>query len=479
MSTKEERPVAGPDHENEKRPVVPPDGAAGPREGERAGRGLGASRDLPLEEEGGPGRSRALRLSDGRLREYTGEQRLLLLDTWNRSKLPATEFASLVGVAVHTLYTWRKRFEESGPAGLLGHRKGATGSRLPEPTRRAILMMKEQHPDWGQDRIHDMLLRSQGLEASAGAVQRVLVESGYEVEPVPTRPHEPKAVRFERAEPNALWQTDLFTFLLKRERRRVWLVAYLDDFSRFVVGFGLHASASGALVREVFEAAIANHGAPEEVLTDNGTQYATWRGKSAFTRLCERRGIRQIVASPRRPQTLGKVERFWGTLWRELLEGAIFQGLDEARERIGHFLGWYNFQRTHQGIEGLVPADRYFGAAPEVLATLRARVAQNAKDLALHGVPRQAMYLTGRVGEESISLHGEGTKVVLTRADGQQSAVDLAAPGRRQAPGTSELDEVLEDVARIRRQPEASANEAADEAHATDAPDPSDEDAVS
>ena len=229
-----------------------------------------------------------------------------------RSKLPATEFSPLVGVSTATLYAWRRRFEEEGPAGLLGHKRGMRGSQLPEPTKRAILMMKEAHPDWGQDRIHDMLIRTEGIEASAGAVQRFLVESGYEVEPVATRPHEPKVTRFERTKPNELWQTDLFTFLLKRERRRVHLVAYMDDFSRFIVGFGLHASASGAMVREVLEASIANFGAPSEILTDNGAQYHTWRGKSAFRKLCTKRGIEQIVASPRRPQTLGKIERFWG-----------------------------------------------------------------------------------------------------------------------------------------------------------------------
>jgi transposase len=167
----------------------------------------------------------------------------LLLDSWLRSKLPATEFAQLVGVTPTTLYAWRKRFEELGPAALLGHRKGRKGSQLPEPTRRAILMMKQAHPDWGQDRIHDMLLRSEGLEASAGAVQRVLLEAGYEVVESPTRPHPPKAKRFERSKPNSLWQTDLFSFLLKRQGRRLHLVAYLDDFSRFVVGFGSRISA--------------------------------------------------------------------------------------------------------------------------------------------------------------------------------------------------------------------------------------------
>ena len=171
----------------------------------------------------GPGRpnrlKRTARPEAQREKEFAGEQRLLMLDTWLRSKLPATEFADLVGVAPHTLYGWRKRFERDGPAGLVGRRKGQTGSRLPEPVRRAILMMKEQHPGWGQDRIHDMLLRSDGLSASPGAIQRVLLEEGYEVSEAPTRPHPAKVTRFEAPRPNAVWQTDLFSFMLKRERR--------------------------------------------------------------------------------------------------------------------------------------------------------------------------------------------------------------------------------------------------------------------
>ena len=190
-------------------------------------------------------------------------------------------------------------------------------------------------------------------------------------------------------------------------------------------------------------------------MLDNGSQYHTWRGKSAFHKLCVRRGIGQIVASPRRPQTLGKIERFWGTLWRELVEGAVFQDLEEARSRIAHFIAYYNFQRTHQGIDGLVPADRFFEAASDVREALEKRVADNAKDLALHGEPRKGVYLTGRVGERPISLHSEGTKMVLTDEAGVREEVDLSLPGRRHvseappAPGSSVLDGVLEDLAQV------------------------------
>jgi len=61
----------------------------------------------------------------------TGEQRLLLLDTWRRSNLPAADFAALVGLSKHSLYAWKKAFEEAGPAGLMPHPRGSKkGSRL-------------------------------------------------------------------------------------------------------------------------------------------------------------------------------------------------------------------------------------------------------------------------------------------------------------------------------------------------------------
>src|SRR5262249_38235185 len=170
-------------------------------------------------------------------------------------------------------------------------------------------------------------------------------------------------------------------------------------------------------------------GAPEEVLTDNGSQYVTWRGKGAFTRELEKRGVRQVVASPRHPQTLGKIERFWGTLWRECLEAAVFADLGEARQRIGLFIDHYNFQRPHQGIGGLVPADRFFGAAPEVRRTLQARVAAHALELARSGLPKAPFYLTGRVGDQPFSLHAEGERVILTGPAGARREIDPAARG--------------------------------------------------
>jgi transposase InsO family protein len=388
----------------------------------------------------GPPRLRPMRKGQRLVKKPAGpklqispEQRLLILDTWRRSGLPAADFSTIVGIPKHTLYTWKKRFEQEGPAGLMDRpRGGRRGSKLPDLTKRTILMLKESNPDWGCQRISDMLVRGPALPASPTAVARVLKEAGYELEEVSTRRHPDQVRRFERARSNQLWQTDLFTFVLKRQNRRVYLVAFMDDHSRFLTGFGLHSSQSSALVLEVLRTAITSYGPPEEILTDNGTQYVTWRGKSAFTKELEKRGIRQVVASPRRPQTLGKIERFWGTLWRECIETAVFLDLADAQRRIGHFIDHYNFQRTHQGIDGLVPADRYFGVGSEVLATLKKRVAANALELARHGVPKKPFYLTGQVGDKSFSVHAEGERVILKRQGEERQEVELVNPQHEQ-----------------------------------------------
>jgi hypothetical protein len=142
----------------------------------------------------------------------------------------------------------------------------------------------------------------------------------------------------------------------------------------------------------------------------------------------DKRGIKHIVAKPQRPQTLGKIERFWGTLWRECIETSVFLDLEDARRRIGHFIDYYNFQRPHQGIDGLVPADRFFGAASEVLATLRSRVAANALELARNGVPKAPFYVTGRIGERAFSVHAEGERMILKREGQERTEVDLTGP---------------------------------------------------
>ncbi len=75
-----------------------------------------------------------------------------------------------------------------------------------------------------------------------------------------------------------------------------------------------------------------------------------------------------------------------------------------------------------------MPADRFFGAAPEVLLTLKDRVAANALELARNGLPKPPFYVTGQLGGKNFSLHAEGERVFLTREGGVRQEVDLVPP---------------------------------------------------
>jgi hypothetical protein len=61
----------------------------------------------------------------------------------------------------------------------------------------------------------------------------VLAEDGYLVEEAPMRRHPDKIRFFERAKSNQLWQADLFTFVMKRQNQRIYLVAFMDDHSPY------------------------------------------------------------------------------------------------------------------------------------------------------------------------------------------------------------------------------------------------------
>ena len=114
------------------------------------------------------------------------------------------------------------------------------------------------------------------------------------------------------------------------------------------------------------------------------------------------------------------------------------QDLGDARQRIGLFIDHYNFSRPHQGVGGLVPADRFFGAASEVKRTLQARVQANALELARHGLPKAPFYLTGQAGGQPFSVHAEGERMILTNADGRKE-IDLLPPQVSANPGAPGL----------------------------------------
>lgn len=233
-----------------------------------------------------------------------------------------------------------------------------------------ILEWKKKHPSMGPAQLRAQLKRFNGWRLSIKAIARVLRGHGYAVVHRKSRPVGPEPVRFEAARRNALWQADFCEVRVGDERLHVLLI--LDDFSRFLVGHALTESPSSAVATATFRAAVARHGKPEAVRTDRGGAFVAHTKDGDFARMLETELVDHVVGRSYSPRGGGKVESAVGTLKRELWECFHFDDRDEAARRLTSFVEQYNYRRAHMGIDGLTPADRFFGRADQVLARVDA-----------------------------------------------------------------------------------------------------------
>jgi transposase InsO family protein len=377
---------------------------------------------------------------------YAPAERRRLLEAFARSGMRVSVFCKTVGVAPQTLGAWKRRYEAEGPKGLelrgLGRPKGSgAGSTLPGPVKEAITATKRRFPTFGLRKVKDYLSRFLGLRVSEGGVAKVIRETPDI--PAPVAPKRKQRRRhaivrtFERARPGALWQTDITSFLLRRHHRRVFLTVFLDDHSRFIAAWALKSQARSDLVTDCVLDGIQKYGKPVEVLTDQGPQYFSWRGKSRFQKLLVKEGIKHVVARSHHPQTVGKTERLWKTIAAEFWDRAHPEELEEARERLGHWVSFYNFFRPHQSLKGMTPADRFFGHEEAVAKAVKARIDENTLRLAIGEKPRKTVFMVGQVGDRAFSMHGEQGRVVLQTEDGVHEVMQLEDLGLTKSKETS------------------------------------------
>lgn len=99
----------------------------------------------------------------------------------------------------------------------------------------------------------------------------------------------------------------------------------------------------------------------KEILTDNGPEVGTResqkKAEHPFERMLMELGIKHRYTRPYRPQTNGKVERFWRTLSDDLLHETTFDSLDDFKNEMLHYLFYYNHERPHQSLGGKTPVE--------------------------------------------------------------------------------------------------------------------------
>jgi transposase InsO family protein len=285
---------------------------------------------------------------------------------------PVTDVARRYGVARQTVHDWLRKYAFEGLGGLADRSsKPLSCPHQMDPVVEArIVAMRRTHSGWGPRTILFWLERD-GVAPLPGrtSVERCLVRHGL-VTPQARKRKRSDYQRWERSRAMELWQMDVVGGVRLIDGGEAKIVSGIDDHSRFVVSAYVVVRATARPVCDALEAALARHGVPEAILTDNAkvftARFGPGPGPVRFDRICTNNGITHILTAPRSPTTTGKIERWHKTLRREFLDGKVFASIADAQAQLDGWVHQYNYERPHQSIGSMPPIERFKLAGPRL-----------------------------------------------------------------------------------------------------------------
>lgn len=261
-----------------------------------------------------------------------------------------------------TGYKWLKREREGGAVGLLEqsrcphHHPTQTSADMEEQ----VLGVRDEHPAWGGRKIRRVLQDQGEKGVPAASTITVILRRNAKIDPEQTVKHKPWQ-RFEREEPNELWQMDFKGYFALLAGGYCHPLTVLDDHSRFLVGLKACQNETHSTVQSQLTSIFELYGLPECILMDNGSPWGDDRDHphTIFTSWLLRLGVAVTHGRPYHPQTQGKDERLNRTLLDEVITRHPMITLDESQARFDEWQQTYNYLRPHEALQLATPSTRY------------------------------------------------------------------------------------------------------------------------
>jgi transposase InsO family protein len=268
------------------------------------------------------------------------EQRIRFVVAAAQGLQPFSSLCSEFGISRPTGYVWLRRYQERGVRGMVEKsRKPHSSPRRTDATvEQRVVQVRQRYPDWGARKLRMVLSRA-GIDLPRNTIHRILLRHDLVRE---EDQRSPAMQRFEREQPNELWQMDFKG--PKGWPQPTGPLSVLDDHSRYLIVLAANGSTQGGPVREQLEEAFQRCGVPEGMLMDHGIPWWSQQAPSGYTRLSlwlMRQGIRLHWSGIRHPQTQGKIERFHGSLQRALLRRGV------PRQSLQAWLDAYRWEHNH------------------------------------------------------------------------------------------------------------------------------------
>lgn len=281
------------------------------------------------------------------------EQRVEFVVAASRKEKSLTKLCAEFNISRPTGYSWLKRYRANGIQGVLerSRRPKHSPQRTAPELEERVAALRQERPDWGARKLQHLLQR-EGVRLPGSTIHRILLR--YDL--VRAWDRRPLAMkRFERAQPNQLWQMDFKG--PKGWDQPLGPLSVLDDHSRYALALENTASTQTQQVRAVLERVFREHGVPEEMLMDHGTPWFNAQGRrgwSQFTVWLMDQDVVLHFSGYRHPQTQGKVERFHRSLTAALLRRGT-PSEEQRQNWLDTFRQEYNCVRPHEALQMRTP----------------------------------------------------------------------------------------------------------------------------
>jgi transposase InsO family protein len=201
-------------------------------------------------------------------------------------------------------------------------------------TGKLVVDLRSKHPAWGARKLRQRLEDLGHLELPARSTVNDILRRRGLIDPQVSAQHT-AFKRFERKNPNELWQMD-FKGHFATASGRCHPLTILDDCSRFNILLRACGNEQLPTVRSGLIDAMRLYGMPACILADNGPPWGSCSQQDNWTQLSVwlvRLGVRVIHGRPYHPQTQGKEERFHRTLNAEVIGSRRFDDLPHCQKK--------------------------------------------------------------------------------------------------------------------------------------------------
>lgn len=310
---------------------------------------------------------------------FSASEKYELIQLVQNSDLSVRQTLDRLSIHKSTFYNWLERYENSGLEGLSdkASKPSNVWNKIEKKHRQSMLELALTETELSPRELAVRYTDDSGYFVSESSMYRLLKSQDLITSPAYILMQAGDKFDQPTLRVNEMWQTD-FTYFKIVGWGWYYLSTILDDYSRFIISWRLCTSMAATDVTNTLDDALEFTGLNQacvnhkpRLLSDNGPCYISGQ----LADYLSDNNMTHTRGRPYHPQTQGKIERWHRSMKNQILLNHYYFP-SELEHKLKDFVNYYNYERYHESLQNLTPADVFFGRGEQVLSK-RKKIKEN------------------------------------------------------------------------------------------------------